>query len=183
MMDARIRKLMPVLITVAIVIVLAYGFYFFNSGQKTEAVLRSTVRLSTPLILAAMCGLIGERTGIVNIGIEGQLLMSAFFAYYAAAATDSIWLGIVIGMIAGATLGLFLALCAVTWQIDQIIAGTVINIFAAGMTSFLYTQGKTVDARWPDLTIPGFDKIPLVGPVFFDTTRIAFAAIVLAIGI
>jgi general nucleoside transport system permease protein len=181
MMSPRLRKHMPVLVTVGVVVLLAYAFYLFDSGQRTEAVLRATIRLSTPLILAAMCGLVGERTGVVNIGIEGQLLMSAFFAFYTAAAVDNIWLGILVGMIAGAAMGLFLALCAVTWKIDQIIAGTVINIFAAGLTSFLYTQGKSVDARWPGLTIPVLENIPLIGPVFFDTTRIAFAAIILAV--
>ena len=69
------------------VIVLAYLFYYFNSEAKTAAVLNGTFRQATPLVLAAMCGLLGERTGIVNIGIEGQLLMSAFTGFYIAAAT------------------------------------------------------------------------------------------------
>ena len=76
---------------------IAYLFYFFNSEAKTGAVLNRTFRQSTPLVLAAMCGLLGERTGIVNIGIEGQLLMSAFTGFYVAAATGSIWTGVLAG--------------------------------------------------------------------------------------
>ncbi len=81
-----------------VVVVIALAFYNFNSAIKTSAVLNSTFRQSTPLVLAALCGLLGERTGIVNIGIEGQLLMSAFTGFYTAAATGSIWTGVLAGV-------------------------------------------------------------------------------------
>ena len=141
--------------------------------------LNRTFRSSTPLVLGALCGLLGERTGIVNIGIEGQLLMSAFTGFYTAAATGSIWVGVLAGVVSGAVLGLFLALCAVTWKIDQIIAGTVINIFVAGITSFLYTQGKQSPGGLDQIEIPLLSKIPLIGDVLFTNTPIAYMAIVL----
>ena len=159
--------------------VVAYLFYYLNSEAKTGAVLNSTFRQSTPLVLAAMCGLLGERTGIVNIGIEGQLLMSAFTGFYVAAATGSIWTGVLAGSLSGALLGVFLALCAVTWKIDQIIAGTVINIFVAGITSFLYTQGKTLTGSLPQFEVPFLSDLPLIGRVLFENTPIAYIAIVL----
>lgn len=176
-MNPRIRNVVTVVAPVVAVIVVAYLFYFFNSDVKTGAVLNRTFRDSTPLVLAALCGLLGERTGIVNIGIEGQLLMSAFTGFYVAAATGSIWTGVLAGMLSGAILGLFLALCAVTWQIDQIIAGTVINIFVLGLTSFLYTQGKTLSGSMPQLEPPFLRDIPLVGRVLFENTPIAYIAI------
>ena len=124
-------------------------------------------------MLGALCGLLGERTGVVNIGIEGQLLMSAFTGFYTAAATGNIWVGVLAGVASGALLGLFLALCAVSWKIDQIIAGTVINIFVAGITSFLYTQGKQSPGGLDQIEIPLLSKIPLVGDVVFTNTPIA----------
>jgi len=161
------------------VIVAAFLFYYLNSETKTAAVLNGTFRQATPLVLAALCGLLGERTGVVNIGIEGQLLMSAFTGFYVAAATGSIWTGVLAGVLSGALLGLFLALCAVTWQIDQIIAGTVINIFVAGLTSFLYAQGKQLTGSLPTLDVPFLHELPLVGGVFFSNTPIAYMAIAL----
>lgn len=176
-MNPRVNKAIAVLGPVVAIVVIAYLFYFFNSDIKTGAVLNRTFRDSTPLVLAALCGLLGERTGIVNIGIEGQLLMSAFTGFYVAAATGSIWTGVFAGMLSGAILGLFLALCAVTWKIDQIIAGTVINIFVAGLTSFLYTQGKSLTGSLPQLEVPFLSEIPLVGRVLFQNTPIAYIAI------
>jgi general nucleoside transport system permease protein len=181
LMDAMQRKRVMTGVSVAIVILIAYAFYFWNSGAKTEAVLISTVRQSTPLVLAALCGLVGERTGVINIGIEGQLLMSAFTGFYVAAATGNIWVGVFAGVVSGMVLGLFLALCAVTWRVDQIIAGTVINIFVAGVTSFYYRQGKTLKGSLHQFDIPLLSKIPLIGKVFFVNRPITYMAIVLVI--
>lgn len=175
------KKIVLALAPVVAVIIVAYLFYFFNSEVKTGAVLNGTFRDSTPLVLAALCGLLGERTGIVNIGIEGQLLMSAFTGFYVAAATGSIWTGVLAGALSGALLGVFLALCAVTWKIDQIIAGTVINIFVAGLTSFLYAQGKTLTGSLPQIEIPLLRDIPLIGRAVFENTPIAYLAIILVV--
>ena len=178
-MSPRTRKvLFRVVLPFAVVVIVALAFYNFNSAVKTSAVLNSTFRQSTPLVLAALCGLLGERTGIVNIGIEGQLLMSAFTGFYTAAATGSIWTGVFAGVASGALLGVFLALCAVNWKIDQIIAGTVINIFVAGITSFLYTQGKTSPGGLDEIAFPLLSDLPLVGEVLFTNTPIAWLAII-----
>jgi general nucleoside transport system permease protein len=161
---------------VILVSVIAYQFH----GVKAEAVLSSTVRGATPLLLAALCGLLGERTGVVNIGIEGQILMSAFTAFFTASVTGSLMAGLVAGMLSGALLGLFLALCAVTWQIDQIIAGTVINIFAAGITSFLYTQGRTLPKQWPTWDLPVLSGLPVFGKIF-QLGPITYVALILVV--
>ncbi len=173
------RKVLGIAIPVAVVVITAYAFYYLNSETATSAVLSATFRSSTPLVLGALCGLLGERTGIVNIGIEGQLLMSAFTGFYTAAATGSIWAGVLAGALSGALLGVFLAVCAVAWKMDQIIAGTVINIFVAGITSFLYAQGKTSPGGLDAIGIPQLSHIPLFGKVLFDNTPIAYMAIIL----
>lgn len=180
-MTIDVRRMIRVLAPLVVVIVIAYLFYFFNSAPKTEAVLNGTFRQATPLVLAAMCGLLGERTGIVNIGIEGQLLMSAFTGFYVAVETGSIWVGMLAGALSSVVLGLFLALCAVTWKIDQIIAGTVINIFVAGLTSFLYAQGERLPGSLPELDVPLLHDIPLIGGAIFENTPIAYMAMGLVV--
>lgn len=170
----RLRPFLPA----AGVLVVAYGFFYLWSQAKTAAVLAFAVRYAIPLILAAMCGLIGERTGIVNIGIEGEMLFAAFIAFFVATVVGP-WVGIVAGLLAGAAVGGFLALCAVRWHVDQIIAGTVINILSLGLTSFFYRQGRTVKGQLPSWRIPGLADIPLLGKVFFDRGPIAYLALIL----
>jgi ABC-type uncharacterized transport system permease subunit len=177
-MSPGMRKAVVIAVPVIAVIVTAFAFYYGNSDTKTTAVVRSTLRQSTPLILAALCGLLGERTGVVNIGIEGQLLMGAFTGFYVAAATGNIWVGVLAAVAASMILGVFLAVCAVTWQIDQIIAGTVINIFVAGLTSFLYAQGKQSPGGLDPIEIPLLKEIPLFGDTLFSNTPIAYLAII-----
>lgn len=180
-MSPPVRKWLVALAPFVIVVVIAYAFFYLNSEQSTVAVVRSTFRQSTPLVLAALCGLIGERTGVVNIGIEGQLLMGAFTGFYVAAGTGNIYVGVIAAVAASMILGLFLSVCAVTWKIDQIIAGTVINIFVAGITSFLYAQGKRSPGGLDPIEIPGLSDIPLFGQVLFSNTPIAYVAIILVI--
>jgi simple sugar transport system permease protein len=170
-------KQLRALIVVAIVVVLIAYFYARN-GVKTTSVLQSTVPRATPLALAALCGLVGERTGVINIGIEGQMLFAAFASFYAAVGSGSLIVGTLVGVATASTLGLFLALCAVTWRVDQIIAGTVINILAAGATSFFYAQGRSLDHKLPTWEIPGLHSIPLAGKVLFTNTPITFLSFI-----
>jgi len=157
--------------------------YYNLDPSNTTPVINRMFRDSPVLVLAALCGLVGERTGIVNIGIEGQLLMSAFTGFYVAAASGNIWVGVLAGVASGALLGLFLAVCAVSWRMDQIIAGTVINIFVVGITSFLYAQGKRSPGGLDVIRIPGLSDLPLVGPAIFRSTPIAYLSIVIVIAL
>ena len=126
------------LVLIGVIVVGSIAFAYATNDVVTTAVLASTLRQSTPLILGALCGLIGERSGVVNIGIEGQMLMSAFIAFLANVYLGNLWLATLIGALAGATMGALLAFMAVTLKMDQIIAGTVINILAIGLTGYLY---------------------------------------------
>src|SRR5690606_11006086 len=125
-------------------------------------------------------GLLCERSGVVNIAIEGMLLTGAFTAAITASAADSIWVGLACGMGAGALLGAFLGVLSIRYRVDQIIGGTVINIFALGITSYL---GARVLSEYPELNapgsfpafdIPGLERLPLEGPLLFHNTIYVF---------
>ena len=170
------------IITLALVTVIAYVFYFLDE-IKTTSVLFFGWGYAVPLVLAAMVGIIGERTGVVNIGIEGQMLMSAFASFFGSVITGNIYLGMVIGISAGLVMGAFLAVAAVKWEMDQIIAGVVINIVAAGLTSFFYAPGKTLPQLMPVVSIPILSDIPLIGPVFFRNGLFALATLFIVLAV
>lgn len=170
------------IITLGLVTVIAYVFYFLDE-IKTTSVLVFGWGYAVPLVLAAMVGIIGERTGIVNIGIEGQMLMSAFASFFGSVITGNIYLGMLIGIAAGLIMGAFLAVAAVKWEMDQIIAGVVINIVAAGLTSFFYAPGKTLPQLMPVVSIPILSDIPLIGPVFFRNGLFALATLFIVLAV
>src|SRR4030042_136999 len=154
-------------------------FFYIWIPMETVAVLNATVRISTPLVLGALCGLMGERAAGINIGIEGQMLMSAFIAFLFNVWTGNLPLSILAGVLTGALLGLLLAFMAVTLKIDQIIGGTVINILAVGLTGYFYATGLTDDGGAGPIIIPGLSEIPLIGPVLFKNPPITYTAIIL----
>lgn len=164
----------------AIILVGIIWSYVVND-IRTTSVLSFSLRYAIPLILAAMVGIVCERTGVINIGIEGQLLMSAFAGFFGAAITGSLIAGTLIGIGTGMIMGAFLAVGAVTWKMDQIIAGTIINIIAAGLTSFFYAQGYTLPATVPIVAIPYLSDLPLVGPVLFNNGLFTYGAIVVVL--
>ena len=169
-------------ISLGLVAIIAYVFYFLDE-IKTTSVLVFGWGYAVPLVLAAMVGIIGERTGVVNIGIEGQMLMSAFASFFGSVITGNIYLGMLIGIAAGLLMGAFLAVAAVKWEMDQIIAGVVINIVAAGLTSFFYAQGKTLPQLVPVVSIPILSDIPLIGPVFFRNGIFALATLFIILAV
>ena len=154
-------------------------FAYATNDVVTIAVLARTIRESTPLILGALCGLLGERSGVVNIGIEGQMLIAAFIAFLANVYTGNLVLAIIIGALAGAVLGAFLAFMAVTLKMDQIIGGTIINILAVGLTGYFYVAGLTTRGKLQPISLGPLADIPLVGPVLFKNPPITYLAIIL----
>ncbi len=170
--------------TAVIVSVLAliglYAFYIV-SANKATSMLTFAWAYATPLVLAALCGLIGERSGVVNIGIEGQMLMAAFAGFFGAALSGSLVVGAFAGIMAGIVMGAVLAWTTVQWQMDQIIAGVVLNIVATGVTSFYYIQGQTLPAVMPTFDIPLLSQIPLLGDVFFSDGPFALMTIAIVL--
>jgi simple sugar transport system permease protein len=163
-----------------LVLAVSYGFYFADA-VKTQSVLVFSWRYAIPLVLAAMVGVIGERSGVVNIGIEGQMLTSAFAGFMGASVTGSLVAGMLIGILTGVVMGGFLAWAAVKWQMDQIIAGVVLNIVAAGITSFYYKQGHMLPGLMPKFQVPVLSDIPLIGPVFFERGFFGLATLVIVV--
>lgn len=169
--------------------------YFWNA-TVTTAVLASSLRQSTPLILGAMCGILCERSGIVNIGIEGTMLMSAFTAFMANvwlsgafynAIADTVpnplivvlVLALLVGVLTGVVFGWLLAFMSVTLRMDQIIGGTVLNILAVGGTGYFYVQNLTTRGKFPEIPIPFLRDIPVLGPVFFENPPITYLTLFL----
>lgn len=173
----------PLVIAAAIAALILVAWSWRDTD--TEAVLSGTIRASTPLIFGGLCGLVGERSGIINIGIEGQMLLAAYAGFMTSSYTAgtgaliSILLGVTAGVLASALVGAFMAWCAVHLRMDQIIAGTVVNIFAIGFTSYAYVQGRT-QARYPQWSIPGLSELPIVGKAFSQgpLTYLAFAVVI-----
>lgn len=162
-----------------VLVLITIAYYYVKDPSITEAVLASAVRQATPLVLGAMCGLIGERSGIINIGIEGQMLMAAFVGFLVNVWTGNLLIAVVLGMGSGALLGLLLAFMSVTLKIDQIIGGTVINIIATGLTGYFYQVGLTTKGKLSPIPLGKLAEIPVIGRALFNNPPITYTAIIL----
>lgn len=133
----------------------------------------SSLRLSVPLAFAALGGLWSERSGVLNIALEGMLLSGAFASAAAAFYTKSVGLGLLAAVFVGGLVGLLHAFLCVTLRVDQLVSGLAINLAAAGLTSFwariLFNSGEATQLPGLDaIAIPGFAKIPILGAVLFQ---------------
>jgi ABC-type uncharacterized transport system permease subunit len=137
-----------------------------------SALFAAMLRFATPLLFAALGGTISERSGVINIGLEGMMLMGAFWGIWGADQTGSWVLGLLIGMASGLLLALIHAVWSITLRADQIVSGFSMNFLALGITGFFYvniygTQGTPENiSRAPDVTLPGIEDIPFFGDIF-----------------
>ena len=162
--------------------VIAIIIWQYSLNQNiTEAVLASTIRQSTPLVLGALCGLLGERSAVINIGIEGQMLLGAFVGFLVNVWTGNLLLAVFAAIITGALMGLLLAYMSVTLKMDQIIGGTVINILALGLTGYFYQVGLTTNGKLQPIPLGPLADIPIIGPALFNNPPITYATFVLVI--
>jgi general nucleoside transport system permease protein len=152
--------------------------------------LQGTLEASIPLILGALAGCLCERSGVINIAIEGQLLFGAFAAAVSASFFGVLWLGLILGSLAGALLGALLAVFAIRYLVDQVVLGVVLNVFASGLTGFLYDRALVPyqnslnsPATYLPVKIPLLGDIPIIGPVLFDSTIFLYITYVLLIGV
>jgi general nucleoside transport system permease protein len=139
--------------------------------------LSGTLADSIPIMLGALTGVICSTSGVINIGIEGQLLLGAFCAAIATSVTGSLWLGLACGALAGSLLAALLGVFAIAYTVDQIVLGVVLNTLVLGLTGYLYNAimvpyGNTLNnpATFNPVKIPLLGDIPIIGPVFFDST-------------
>ncbi len=140
------------------------------------------VLTTTPILFASLGELVAERAGVINIGLEGMMLGGAFFGFWAAHASGSLLLGVIVGMLAGTVLGVVMAALSVSANADQIVVGIGITILATGATTFanekLFTSGgnqPTIHAM-SNLAIPGLDHLPVIGQALFDQVPLAYVA-------
>jgi simple sugar transport system permease protein len=139
--------------------------------------LSGTLTQSIPIMLGALTGVICSRSGVVNIGIEGQLLLGAFVAAMVASASGSVFLGLIAGAAAGCVVGALLAVFAIGYAVDQIILGVVLNTLIIGLTGYLYDDlmvpyANTLNSppTFSTIRIPLLADIPIIGPVLFNAT-------------
>ena len=143
--------------------------------------LQAALLLSVPLIFGSMSGLLCEKSGVINIAIEGQLLFAAFISAIVASLTQNLLWGLISAPIAGALVSLILAYFAINFKVDQVIVGFVINILVLGLTNFFYSTFLVpYDSTWnaagsfSAIPIPILSKIPIIGPVLFNQTVIVY---------
>ncbi|HYB16657.1 MAG TPA: ABC transporter permease [Streptosporangiaceae bacterium] len=165
-----------------------------DAGQTTAFnvvnLLQGTLNDSIPIMLGALTGVVCSRSGVINIGIEGQLLLGAFTAAIVASVTGSLWLGLVCGSLAGALVAVLLAVFAIGYRVDQIILGVVLNLLILGFTGYLYDDlmvpyANTLNspATFSAVKVPLLGDIPIVGPVFFDATVFLYLTYIALAGV
>ena len=159
-------------------------------------ILDSTVRLGTPLLLACLAGLYSERAGIFDIGLEGKMLMAAFFSGAVAFVTGSVWLGLIAGIAGAMSLAVVHGLASITFRGNQLISGVAINFLASGLTVLIgqkwfalggRTPALSGEGRFQPIVLPFADSlrdVPVIGPVYYELISghtalvyVAFAAV------
>lgn len=182
---------------IAVYISSVIGFAFFTillwavAGQGVDIVdvLARVVRFSTPITLGALAGIVCERSGVTNIGIEGIMLSAACMGYLTAIFSGNTWFGVVVAVLTGCLVSALHAALSVRLKIDQIISGTVINLLAVGTTGYIrggiivpYQQSSAalITARpLPGLPIPGLSRIPVIGPILFNHQPLTYLMLIL----
>jgi simple sugar transport system permease protein len=153
-----------------------------------SALAAAMLRFATPLVFAALGGVVSERSGVVNIGLEGMMLVGAFFGIYGADLTGSWVGGLLLGMLAGGVLALVHAFFAISLRADQIVSGFAINFLALGLTGYLFLQhygdNGTPEGlpQVPDVSLP-IDWIPFFGPALDKLNLLVWVALLLVFGV
>ncbi|HYN95160.1 MAG TPA: ABC transporter permease [Pilimelia sp.] len=147
---------------------------------------RGTFLLALPLIFGALAGVLCERSGVVNVAIEGQLLMGAFAGALVGTMAASVWAGLLAAALGGALISLLLAVFAIRYLVDQVVIGIVLNLFAVGVTGFLYErlmqndqQAYNQPPKFGAWEIPLLSDIPVLGPALFRGSIFLYTALIL----
>jgi general nucleoside transport system permease protein len=179
------RRAVPTWFVALFIVILFVGFLIWATPDgKTIGITGMLVQglaLATPIIYGAIGGVLCERVGIVNVAIEGQLLLGAFVSAVAASLTQNVFIGLLTAMIAGALVSFVLGAFSIKYVVNQVIIGVVLNGLVLALTTFLYQTAlagnqETLNAP-PQLAavpIPGLSAIPVIGPLLFDQTIIVY---------
>ena len=182
--DARRYRRPRVWVAVAYGVLALFAFLTWaGAGGLVPVVslLAGALSISVPIVFGAMGGVIGERVGVVNVAIEGQLLLGAFSAAVIGSLTGNPYVGLIGAMVGGLLVSLVLAVFAIKYLVEQVIVGVVLNVLVTGLTGFLYgillvPNEATLNrpATFPRLPIPGLVEIPVLGPVLFNQPFIVY---------
>jgi simple sugar transport system permease protein len=171
-----------------VALILVFAFLTWAARGRSLSLLgmlESTVLRSVPIAFGALSGVLCERAGVINIAIEGMLLFAAFAGALVASVSGSLWVGLLAGAAVGGLVAWFLGVLSIRYRVDQIVGGTVINIMALGLTSFLASQVLQQNqelnnpGRFQNVPIPLLSDVPIVGPVLFNNN--VFVYLMLAI--
>lgn len=168
---------------------LVTGFFIFSfltwaaadKSLNLVGLLNTSLSRAVPITLGAMSGILCERAGVVNIAIEGMMLFGAMSGTLVASVTDNLWLGVLAAVITGALLAVVHAVFSIKYMVDQIVSGTVINIFSVGMTSYIsskflqHYQELNRPGTFRAFPIPVLADIPVVGPILFNNNMFVYA--------
>ncbi len=180
-------------------VVFVAGFLIWIiGGTKTQNItlvglFTGAMLIVTPLVFGSLSGVLCERSGVVNIAIEGQLLAGAFTAALVGSITGNAFAGLFAAAVAGLLVGFLLAAFSIKYLVNQIIVGVVLNVLVAGLTGFLFEKimkikvaGATIynqPPHLPNLPIPLLSEIPIIGPTFFRQSVLGYLMLVLVAGI
>jgi simple sugar transport system permease protein len=148
-------------------------------------VLASTIRIATPLLLSATGELLTQRAGVLNLGIEGTMLVGATVAFLAANLTESFWIALVAALVAGGLMSLILVAMATNLKVDQTVTGLSLNLFASGITLYLYRVAYSgrppsespVIATLQPLPLPLLSQLPYIGEILFNQRFLTYVAL------
>ncbi len=152
------------------------------TAQVLLGILTSGIRLATPYLYAGIGETFGQRSGVLNLGIEGQMLVGAFAAFYTVRQTGNLWLGLLVAILVGALMGLAMAFVSVTLRAKQGISGIGFFLFGLGLSDLLFqTMLGTVQtvSGFQPAAIPLLSSIPVFGPVFFNQNLLVYGAYLL----
>lgn len=171
-------------LVIAFSVIAVFGFLVWAGAGglvPVSSLLFGAVSLSVPLVFGALGGVIGERAGVVNVAIEGQLLLGAFSAALLSSITGSPFIGLLGAMLGGVLVAAVLASFAIKYLVEQVIVGVVLNVLVSGLTGFLYgallapnEAELNTPVRFSRIEIPILSDIPIIGPVLFNQTFIVY---------
>ncbi len=152
------------------------------SATVVIGILASGIRLATPYLYAAIGETFGQRSGVLNLGVEGQMLLGAFAAFYVAFITENLWLGMLAAVLVGALMGLAMAFVTVNLQAEQGISGIGFYLFGLGMSDLLFQKllGTVETVKgFSKVYIPLLSDIPVIGDIFFRQNVLVYGAFLL----
>jgi simple sugar transport system permease protein len=159
-----------------------------SMGRRLEVlgILAQSVRLATPIALGALAGILSERSGVVNIAIEGMMLSAACLGFMIALYAANAWVGVLAAVAAGGTMAAFHAVLSIQWRVDQIISGMVINMLAVGLTGFirrtvLLHNAREAPAVLPTWTLPVLSDLPVLRQLFGRHQPLVYAMLLLVL--